>query len=277
MARQIKTINFFYRQGDPRAVQWEKKISGWLKEKFPKVRMGVKNPEAILVLGGDGTILEAARKNQKPVIFGLNLGRVGFLASAREPKKFLPALKEFLRGQYRPIPRMILTAEVVRQGKKIFSTNALNDLAAENPLGLVEIAVNIEGEVVQNVHGTGILVATPTGSTAYNLSAHGPIIAPDLQAIIVSEILDHNLPTPSIVIQPETKLHLEITDFRKRGLLLTKDKKAADVILISDGEMVFPLEVGDVIKISRSPKMVTLAEVEKNYFFKSLREKFLFR
>ncbi|MEK7653970.1 MAG: hypothetical protein AAB345_01650, partial [Patescibacteria group bacterium] len=63
----------------------------------------------------------------------------------------------------------------------------------------------------------------------------------------------------------------------KRGLLLTKDKKAADVLLISDGEAAFPLEIGDIVKIGRSPKMVTLAEVEKNYFFKSLREKFLFR
>ncbi|MEK7640694.1 MAG: NAD(+)/NADH kinase [Patescibacteria group bacterium] len=277
MARQIKTINFFHRQEDPRAIQWKKKISGWLKTNLPKVRIGVKSPESILVLGGDGTILEAARKHQKPIIFGLNLGRVGFLASAREPKKFLPALKEFLRGNYRPVARMILSAEVIRKGKKVFSTIALNDLAAENPLGLVEIAVNIEGEVVQNVHGTGILVATPTGSTAYNLSAHGPIIEPDIQAMIVSEILDHNLPTPSIVVRPETKLHLEITNFRKRGLLLTKDKKAADVLLISDGEAAFPLEIGDIVKIGRSPKMVTLAEVEKNYFFKSLREKFLFR
>ncbi len=277
MARQIKKISFFYRGGDPAARRWEKKISTWLAKAAPGISINAKNPDAVIVLGGDGTILEAARRNQRPFIFGLNLGRVGFLASAREPKNFLPALKKFLKGEYRPVPRMMLAAEVIRDDKKIFSATTLNDFAIENPIGMVELAVKIEGETIQNVHGTGLLVASPTGSTAFNLSAHGPIIVPDIQAMIVSEILDHSLPTPSIIVKPETRVVVEVTGFRKRGLLMTKDRQEAEVLLISDGEVAFPLRVGDQIKVTKSPKLVNFAEVEKNYFFKSLKEKFLFR
>lgn len=277
MARQIKKITFFRRGDDPRAKRWENKISAWLKKNFPAITITPKNPDAVIVLGGDGTILEAARRNQRPIIFGLNLGRVGFLASARKPAGFLLSLKKFLRGEYRLAPRMMLAAEVFRKNKRIFSANTLNDFAIENPIGLVEIAVKIENEIIQNIHGTGILIASPTGSTAFNLSAHGPIVVPDIQAIIVSEILDHGLPTPSIVVKPDTNIAAEIVGFRKRGLLMTKNGKEAEVLLISDGDVAFPLQTGDQVRLTRSPKLVSFAEVEKNYFFKSLKEKFSFK
>lgn len=277
MPRQIKKLAFFHRGADARAKHWEKKITVWLKKRFPAVTITSKNPDAVIALGGDGTILEAARRDQRPIIFGLNLGRVGFLASAREPSGFLKALEKFLRGEYRPVPRMMLAAEVFRNKKKIFSANTLNDFAIENPVGMVELKIKIENETLQNIHGTGVLIASPTGSTAFNLSAHGPIIVPDIQAIIISEILDHGLPTPSIVVKPDTNISVEIISFRKRGLLLTKDCKEAEVLLISDGDVVFPLQAGDQVQLTRSPKLVTFAEVEKNYFFKSLQEKFSFK
>ncbi len=277
MARQIKKLVFFHRGTDPRAMLWEKKISAWLKNNFPGVVVTHKNPDAVIVLGGDGTILEAARRDQKPVIFGLNLGRVGFLASAREPSDFLKALKKFLKGDYRPVPHMMLAAEVFRKNKKVFSASTLNDFAVENPIGMVELAIKIENETIQNIHGTGALIASPTGSTAFNLSAHGPIIVPDMQAIIISEILDHSIPTPSIIVKPDTHITVEVISFRKRGLLMTKDHKEAEVLLISDGDITFPLQIGDQVRLTRSPKLVTFAEVEKNYFFKSLKEKFYFR
>lgn len=277
MARQIKKLSFFHRGKDPRATAWETKISLWVKKHFPKVKIVDADPDAVIVLGGDGTILEAARRSREQIIFGLNLGRVGFLASAREPAGFLSALKKLLSGEYRAVSRMMLAAEVFRKGKKVFSANTLNDFAIENPVGMVELAVKIEGETVQNIHGTGVMIASPTGSTAFNLSAHGPIIVPDMQALIVTEILDHGLPTPSIIVKPDTLITVEIINFRKRGLLLTKDHKEAEVLLISDGDVAFPLQMGDEVRLTRSPKLVTFAEVEKNYFFKSLKEKFYFR
>ncbi|MEK9186114.1 MAG: NAD(+)/NADH kinase [Patescibacteria group bacterium] len=279
MASQIKNIAVFYRPENSEAVNWHKKISQWVSKKHPRIKISDARPQAVVVLGGDGTILEAARKYQKSgaIIFGLNLGHVGFLASVRKPGNFLRGLDKLLKGQFSIAKRMMLEAKVSRRGRQVFSAVSLNDFIIQNPVGIVEISVTIEGHPVQYVHGTGFLVATATGSTAYNLSAHGPIVMPDFQGMILSEILDHNIPTPSMIVKPENKVGLEIIDFRQRGLLFTKDGKKADVLLISDGERIFPLDKKDKVIIKRSPKLVKLAELEKNYFFKSLQEKFSFR
>lgn len=280
MARQIKSLEIFCRSDNPSALEWQEKLTHWLKKKYPSVQMSAKKPGAVIVLGGDGAILSAARLYQKtqPVILGLNLGQVGFLASVRESKKFLPSLNKFLKGRYHPVKRMMLAAAVVRDKKILYKTEALNEIVIQNPLGMVEIQVEIEKHPLQFIRGTGALVATATGSTAYSLSAHGPIIMPSIKGFILNEIMDHNLPTPSVVLPDDQKVVLKILNFRKRGLLsVTKTKKPADLLLIADGENIFPLEKNDTIVIRRSVNLVTFAELEKNYFFKSLQEKFAFR
>jgi NAD+ kinase len=234
----------------------------------------------LIVLGGDGTILEAARKYQSggSLILGLNLGQVGFLASCRNQKKFLASIDAVLQGKHHIAKRMMLASRVVRRGKTIFSAASLNDVAIQNPLGIVEIKVSIEGHPFQYVRGTGLLVSTATGSTAYNLSAHGPIVMPDIKCFIITELLDHNIPTPSIVIKRNREIILDIVDFRKRGLLsVKKTGESADVLLASDSDIVCALQKGDTVVVSRSPRLVKFAEIEKGYFFKSLREKFAFR
>lgn len=280
MNKEINRISFFYRADNPPASSWEKKIKAWLKRKYPAIRLVKNNPQALIVLGGDGTILEAARKYMKinPIIFGLNLGHVGFLASARKPKKFLPSLDNFLKGNYWIVNRMMMNAAVYRKGKQIFATSSLNDVAIQNPLGMVEIEASIEDHPFQYIHGTGALISTATGSTAYNLSAHGPIVMPDLNCFILTELLDHNIPTPSLVIKQDKKISLKIISFRKRGLLsIANTHEKVDVILAADSENIFPLEEGDVVNISRSPRLVRFGEIEKNYFLKSLQEKFAFK
>lgn len=231
----------------------------------------------MVVLGGDGTILEAARKYQKTnsIILGLNLGQVGFLASVRDPDQFLPTVKKLLDGNFKTIERMMLQAKVLRNRKTIFLVESLNDVVVQNPFGMVALRVDIEDHPVQNIRGTGILVATATGSTAYNLSAHGPIVMPDIKGFIITEILDHNIPTPSIVVKYNRKIFIEVIDFRERGLFsISKTGQKIDVVLISDGETIFPLKKGDIIKIEQSPNMIRFAELEPHYFFKSLQEKF---
>src|SRR3989304_8351297 len=101
-AEGIKAVAVFYRRGNPEAIRWAKRIDSWLKKRRSSIRISDKSPEGLIALGGDGAILEAARKYQKqnPVILGLNLGRVGFLASAREPKKFLASIDRLLSGRY---------------------------------------------------------------------------------------------------------------------------------------------------------------------------------
>lgn len=280
MNKTIKRISFFYRADNPQASIWEKKIKTWLKRKYPAIRLVKNNPQALIVLGGDGTILEAARKYARvnPIIFGLNLGHVGFLASARKPKKFLSSLDDFLRGNYWIVNRMMMNASVLRKNKQIFTTNSLNDVTIQNPLGMVEIEASIEDHPFQYIHGTGALVSTATGSTAYNLSAHGPIVMPDLNCFILTELLDHNIPTPSLVIKQDKKISLKIISFRKRGLLsIANTHKKVDVILAADSENIFPLEEGDIVNISRSSRLIKFAEIEKNYFLKSLEEKFAFK
>src|SRR3989344_4798686 len=142
----IGTVAIFYRHGNPKAVQWARKIRAWLKKKHPSVRISDKNPEGLIALGGDGVILEAVRRYQKdnPVILGLNLGRVGFLASAREPKNFLPSIDRLLKGRYLASERIMLEASIVRKGKIVLRATALNDISIQNLLGVSEIEVEIE-------------------------------------------------------------------------------------------------------------------------------------
>lgn len=280
MKNHIRTISFFYRKDIPAAAIWEKKITKWLRAHYPAIRISHTHPDALFVLGGDGTILEAAREYEKqnPIIFGLNLGHVGFLASAREPQKFLSSIRKFLDGEFWIAPHMMLAAKVMRNKKKVFETQALNDISIQNPLGMVAIEAHIESHPFQHIHGTGVLIATATGSTAYNLSAHGPIVMPGIECFIVTELLDHNIPTPSIVVKPDKEIALHISHFRKRGLLsMTHTREPIDVILAADSETIFPLRENDVIHITRSPRSARFAEIEKNYFLKSLEEKFAFK
>lgn len=280
MKKRNITIGFFSRQDNKKARLWEARIRGFLAKKYPRVRVVQQKPRILIVLGGDGAILEAARKyqNGSPLILGLNLGRVGFLASCRDSRKFLASIELVLAGRHRVAKRMMLASRVVRRGKTVFSASSLNDIAIQNPLGIVELAASIEGHTLQYVRGTGLLVATATGSTAYNLSAHGPIVMPDIKCFIITELLDHNIPTPSIVIKRDKEIAIKILDFRTRGLLsIAKTGEPADVLLVSDSDVVYALKKGDTVIVSPSPRLVKFAEIEKGYFFKSLQEKFAFR
>lgn len=280
MKKRNISIGFFSRPDNKKALLWEARIRGFLAKHYPRVRIVQQKPRILIVLGGDGAILEAARKYQNggPLILGLNLGRVGFLASCRDPKKFFASIALALAEKHRVAKRMMLSSRVVRRGKTVFSAVSLNDIAIQNPLGIVELVVSIEGHTVQYVRGTGLLISTATGSTAYNLSAHGPIVMPDIKCFIITELLDHNIPTPSIVIKRNKEIAVKVLDFRTRGLLsVAKTGEPADVLLVSDSDVVCPLKKGDTVIASRSPRLVKFAEIEKGYFFKSLQEKFAFR
>lgn len=285
----FKKIAFYYRPGTYQAPRWEKKLSVWLNKHYPKIIIlssGVipktrkDAPDLLIVLGGDGTILEASQRFQhfNPLIFGLNLGHIGFLASVRDKKNFIRGLSEILQKKYRTVPRMLIRASVERRGKTIFSGYALNDIAVQNLLGLVNISVFVDGHLVQYIHGSGVLVATATGSTAYNLSAHGPIVMPDIKCLIITELLDHGIPTPSLIIKRNRTIVLRVEEFRKKDqFIIAKTGEPADVVLATDTERVIALQKGDRIAVRRSERLIRFAELEKNYFFKSLQEKFGFQ
>lgn len=277
---QATTVSFSYRPDNKAALEWEKRIIQWLNKKHPKVKVLNKNSKVIIVLGGDGTILEVARKyqNHGAIILGLNLGQVGFLASIREEKEFLKGLDKFFNGDYWIVQRMMIQANIVRGNKIVFTARALNEITVQNLLGIVELELSIDGDTMQNIRGTGALISTATGSTAYNLSAHGPIVMPDIKCFIITELLDHNIPSPSIVVKRNKSVQLKVVSFRERGLLLVSQTgEKVDVVLVADGSNAFPLKEKDVINISRSSKLIRFVELEKNYFFKSLKEKFSFK
>lgn len=278
MSTPISTYQFFYREDNDFALEWIEKIRIWAGEQYPNATEQ-ENAEVIIVLGGDGTILEAARNfhDKSSMIFGLNLGTVGFIASVREPKDFITGLDKLFSGNYESHDRMMLKADVYREGNEVFSAIAMNDIVVQNLLGMVELEVGVSGHPFQVIRGSGVLVSTATGSTAYNLSAHGPVLMPNIKGMIVTELLDHNIPTPSLVIKHDRKIEIEVTSFRERGVLtLTETGKPVDVLLLADTETTFPLKEKDRIIITKSPHLVTFAEVEESYFFKSLEEKFAF-
>lgn len=280
MNKIVKKIGFYARADNKEARKWQGKISAWMAKSYPKIKISDKKPDSIIVLGGDGTIMEAARKyaGTGAVILGLNLGQVGFLVSVEDQEKFLPAVARFFAGDYKLSPRLIINGEVTRAGKKVFSSDAFNEITVQNLLGMVELDVKIGGSIVQNIRGSGALVSTSSGSTAYNLSAHGPIVAPDLHCLIVTELLDHNVPTPSLVVRDKSAVTIRVKNFREHGALkIAATDKSADVLFIADGNAIFPLKQDDEVRVSRGKNPVNLVELEPNRFFKSLRNKFTFK
>lgn len=274
-----KTYHIFYHSNE-RALSWAVKIDSFIKNRFPGCKKNEKKPEVVIVLGGDGTILEAGRKYHElgSVILGLNLGNIGFLASVRDEKDFLKSLETFFQSRSELVERMMLSAQVKRKDKIVFKTEALNEVVIKNLLGLVELEANVAGHPVQYIRGSGLLVATATGSTAYNLSAHGPIIMPDIKCLIITEILDHGIPSPSVVVKYNNPVSVKVVSYRKTDIIsLSKNSQKIDVILVADGESIFPLEEKDEVIVTSSPHLVKFAELEKNYFFKSLQEKFGFK
>ena len=279
MSEKISSIQFFAREGNAGAKKWQKKIEDDLAKNFPQVKILEKDAEGIIVFGGDGTILQAARtfREQRSVVFGLNLGTVGFLASVRDEKDFLTGLHKFINGDYQTEDHMLLSVAVTRNKEVVFTGLALNDVVIHNLLGMVDLDVRIKKHLFQSIRGSGLLVSTPTGSTAYNLSAHGPILMPEIRGIIITELLDHGIPTPSIVVNEDKQIDIEVKSFRQRGILTMKGtKEAADVLIVVDGEAIMPLAEHDRIIVARSKESVRFAKLEDSYFLKSLEEKFAF-
>lgn len=275
-----KRITFFYRKGNGRAPKWAAALSAHIAKRHPHFIISEKKPHFVVALGGDGTILEAARIYGKhnATIIGLNLGNVGFLASARRPREFVRTIDALALGKYSISRRLVVTATVYRKNKLVYKTDSLNEIALQGLSGVIRLTVSINGHPVQYIHGNGLLVATPTGSTAYNLSAHGPIVTPDIQCFIITELLDHHIPTPSIIVKRTKTIEVHITEIRAKKLLsLTATGEPVEAVLTSDDTRMFPLHEGDRITIGRSKRLIKFAEFTPDYFYKSLEEKFAFR
>jgi len=215
-----------------------------------------------LVLGGDGTLLAAARALSPAGVplMGVNMGHLGFLATA-EPANIIPALTKVLAGEFCLDDRLMLEVCVFRKGREVYSYLALNEIVVTKGAfaRLIRLQTFINGEYYATYPGDGLIVATPTGSTAYSLSAGGPIMNPKLQGVIITPICPHTLSSRSLVIPEEERVEITIkADHNK-------------IMLTCDGQQGFPLEAGDRIAVCRAPFRAKLVRLRGQSFYQVLR------
>lgn len=218
--------------------------------------------EIAVVLGGDGTILRAAeitRTSAIPIL-GINLGHVGFLAQIEKPS--LERLMELLRERrYTLDTRSLINYEVMREGKQVNAGFALNEVVIESAQpAMIELFVHVDDRPLSRWGCDGVLVATPTGSTAYAFSAGGPIIWPEVEAIVLLPLAAHALYSRPMVISPQSKVGVDI--------------ESEDVVLSADGLRTFNLQASDRINLFSSNEKISLAHIDTALFTDRLVAKF---
>ncbi len=218
--------------------------------------------DIIISIGGDGTFLKASRKsNEKPII-GINTGTLGYLTEIN-PQNLNQSLKSLLDGNYHVEERMMLEGELIKENGEVQKIPpALNEIGiSKNILGVVRFDVLVNEKLINSYTADGILVCTPTGSTAYNLSCSGPIVDPTAKIITLTPIAPHTIINRSIVISDDSIVDIEITELRENTLSY----------VLYDGK---PIEVvsGDKIRIKKSDKVTKMIKLEDRSFIDTIRE-----
>ena len=222
-----------------------------------------KECDLVIVMGGDGTLLSAARKlaSYEIPITGINLGRLGFLTDI-PVNTMETALDAMLNGAYSEEKRLLFSVSVLRNKQEVFHTQAFNDIVVSRGAAgaMIEIEVYVDHQFVYTLRSDGLIVSTPTGSTAYALSSGGPILHPSLPAMALVPIAPHTLSNRPIVLP-----HTATT---KVVIIRGKDPRVN-----FDVQSYFELSVGDEVEISSDPHSVKLVHPEGYNYFAMLREK----
>lgn len=278
----IKTIGIVSKPNAPAAADLVPKLLEWLQGRNIATRIDEQTAEyapgaeglpreevpegcdLVIVLGGDGTLLSAARaigKREIP-LFPVNLGGLGFLTAITVDSVF-PELERAFRGEHRVGKRKLLETEVVRDGKVVASYEALNDavLAKSALARMIDLETHVDEQFVCAYKADGLIVSTPTGSTAYSLSAGGPIIFPSVPAICITPICPHML-TNRPVLVPETSI-----------IRITSHGPDESVYLTIDGQVGTPIRDGDTIVCRSSKYALLLIRPPHQMFFDVLRQK----
>jgi len=223
----------------------------------------VREAELIVVLGGDGTLLSVARRTGPAVpILGVNMGELGFLTEVAESEA-LSMLRRVLGGDFTIDRRMTLAATLERGGRARQRFRALNDVVVSNGAlaRIVRCAVSVDGLPFTSYRADGLIVATPTGSTAYSLSVGGPIVEPTVEVLLVSPISPHTLSNRPVVLRPQAVVRIEI------------EARQQDAILTVDGQEGTPLAGGDVVVVRRGRHPVSLVGSPDRTHYDVLRSK----
>lgn len=222
----------------------------------------------ILVLGGDGTLLRAARDTADsgiPVL-GINLGTLGYLAEV-ERGNFKPALKQLVEGRFSLEDRMMLTGQVFREGDMLENTCALNDITItrNGRLQLLYFQIFVNGRLLKEYHADGIIVATPTGSTGYNMSAGGPIVEPGARLILLTPVCPHTLQTRSVILRADDEVVIRIME--KAGA------EEQNMEVCFDGSKNTALCPGDEVRITKSSRNTSIIKLSEANFLDVLHRK----
>ncbi len=220
--------------------------------------------EAVIVLGGDGTFLSVARflEGRSTPVIGVNLGELGFLTEI--PKEScIQEVEQILNGRYDIEERILLRVSLLREGKEVFRQSVLNDCVINKGAlaRIVDLKTSIDGRYLTHYRADGLIVATPTGSTAYNLSAGGPIIYPTAHSIILTPICPFTLTDRTIVIPSTVRVQVEL------------GPRARDVALTCDGQVGCELQPTDQVLIGAAPNPLRLIKPHTTDYFEILRTK----
>jgi NAD+ kinase len=275
-------IGLVVKRNNPKAVDLAKKLVVWLKERgrtilpedqvsrelgfaqgWRKVEI-MEQANLAIVLGGDGTLLSLARRasrRQVPIL-GVNLGGLGFLTEVTT-EELLPTLEHVLAGNFEADHRVMLEVGVFRNGERVGRHQVLNDAVINKGAlaRIIELETYVDNEYLCTYKSDGLILATPTGSTAYSLSAGGPIIYPSVGVVVLSPICPHTLTNRPIVLSDASCI---------RVILRTAEE---DVMLTLDGQEGMPLLDGDKVEVRKSPNVVVLIGSPDRTFSEVLRSK----
>ncbi|MDO9205230.1 NAD(+) kinase [Methylotenera sp.] len=217
--------------------------------------------DLVIVMGGDGTMLSVARSlidDDVPLV-GVNRGRFGFLTDLRV-EDMLVQIDRILAGDFIKEPRVMLAAKVVRDNQVLHANYALNDVVIKSALRLIELEVTINEKFVHKQRADGLIISTPTGTTAYALSAGGPILHPNLHAFTLVPICPHTLSNRPIAVHSDSQIEVTVVQFDEAQLSF-------------DGQFQVTLEIGDKIIVTRAQQTISLLHPSDYCYFDMLRNK----
>ena len=275
--KDIRSVGIVVKPNHAEALATADELSAWLRSKGiqqigePRVAGSAQNghekpldADLIVVLGGDGTMISTARMigQGETHVLGINYGSLGYLTDFRIEEMF-PALEAIIAGNFETDHRVMLEAELLRDGKREAAGRVLNDVVINKAAlaRIIEIDVHLDGLFVNSFRADGLIIATPTGSTAYNLSAGGPIIYPSMNAVVITPICPFTLTNRPIVIPDHAEIELSLKD------------EAEGVILTFDGQTGHRMKSHDKVIIRKSETTFNLVQPANRNYFDVLRDK----
>lgn len=244
---------------------------------YSDVRLVPDNTECVIVLGGDGTLIQASRElSEKDIPFiGVNIGTLGYLTDT-DMSSFEETLESLLRDDYEIDRRMMLDGCIYRGEERIFSDMALNDVVINRygALRIIDFDIYVNGEYLNTYSADGVIVSTATGSTAYSLSAGGPIIQPTARLIMVTPICPHSLNQRSIIFAADDEIMIEMKDNKSSSGRMTGSLKNDSArVATFDGESFCEVVTGDRIVITQSERISRFVKTSRISFLERIRNK----